>query len=831
MQKYFDSTLKLLLGTFFVLTSFYALLASLPYTYYAFIKAAPYAWMPWFASYHGLLLWGVLLCMALLYRRSLASPAILAFIGILTTIAVVLIVRPLLPSLEDNAIAYWTAVISLWPIVLIGILGLWKQPRGATETSQSVGHFSYGTAAWLAAGIACVYAAATRLQIYITSREAPKFGLKDLYLTVWSVFSHFVVLVIVFSLLNLIRLLAARTRRPRTWRWALCSILLSAVLWVIVARFLESAFSLVGWQMQLYAASLSAAVTFLGLYFVAPFLLPDSEAETRSRGKQLIAPATGATLLILLVLAVHAFIGGADWNGFVLGTLVLLFWIGFGFCVYRLHNRAAHYKLPLLVATAVAAFLCYEALQFTQIVWAKPLGSTDDEVQRSFALYASRDVSFNLAHNLLGSGNRETCGEACRVMRAYTNVPNVKATSDLKLVETLVPTKEVRPNIFLIVIDSMRPDYVGAYNDKVHFTPNLDAFAKDSVVIHNAYSPYAGTSLSEPAIWAGTLLLHAHYIQPFARINSLERLMRTDGYQMILSEDEILASLVPPAPDILRLDKNIHVWGELELSSTLAQLEGVLEHRTATDPPVFFYSQPKNVHQFASNRLPNAMQAGWKAIPGFNYRISYEVHQVDGFFGEFFAWLKQRGEYDNSIIIITSDHGDATGEFGRSSHSLIIYPEIMRVPLIVHLPESMRKGLVYDDSRVSALTDITPSLYYLLGHRPIVAEPIFGRPLFATTQEELHFYHRPDLFLASDVRATYGVLAGHGRYLYATYDSPPHSYLFDLQTDPNGEHDILTEELKRKYDREVVDNLQAIGNFYGYRPGFTSLSGKERPSR
>jgi hypothetical protein len=108
---------------------------------------------------------------------------------------------------------------------------------------------------------------------------------------------------------------------------------------------------------------------------------------------------------------------------------------------------------------------------------------------------------------------------------------------------------------------------------------------------------------------------------------------------------------------------------------------------------------------------------------------------------------------------------------------------------------------------------------------------LFGRPLFAASMDELHFYKRPDLFLASDVRAAFGVLAGHGRYFYATYDAPPHSYLFDLSTDPNGEHNILTETLKRHYDQEVIDDMQSIGNFYGFKPGLTSLSGAERPSR
>ncbi len=96
------------------------------------------------------------------------------------------------------------------------------------------------------------------------------------------------------------------------------------------------------------------------------------------------------------------------------------------------------------------------------------------------------------------------------------------------------------------MIDSLRQDYVGAYNSKVDFTPNLDAFASDSVVIHNVYTQYAGTSLSEPAIWAGAMLLHAHYLQPFTRVNSLEKLATADGYQMVVSDDEILRQLLSP---------------------------------------------------------------------------------------------------------------------------------------------------------------------------------------------------------------------------------------------------------------------------------------------
>jgi arylsulfatase A-like enzyme len=282
-------------------------------------------------------------------------------------------------------------------------------------------------------------------------------------------------------------------------------------------------------------------------------------------------------------------------------------------------------------------------------------------------------------------------------------------------------------------------------------------------------------------------------MQPFERVNSLEKLLKTDGYQIVLSYDEILRQILSPSDDLVKLDTDKKIWNQIEICSTLQQAESALDQRSDRARPIFFYAQPKNVHQFARNDLPLAKAQNWPAHPGFNYRISFELHQVDDCMGGFLGWLKAPGLYDKSIIVVTSDHGDATGDFGRNGHSQWIYPEIMRVPLMVHLPKTMRERLVHDDDRVSALIDITPSLYYLLGHRPIVKNPLFGHPLLMETQEELRSYHRDDLFMASDVRAAYGILADNGRYFYATYDSPAQSYLYDLIRDPNGEHDICTE--------------------------------------
>jgi hypothetical protein len=336
--------------------------------------------------------------------------------------------------------------------------------------------------------------------------------------------------------------------------------------------------------------------------------------------------------------------------------------------------------------------------------------------------------------------------------------------------------------------------------------------------MRNAYTDYAGTSLSEPSIWSGALLLHSHYAQPFEKVDSLEKLARIDRYQMVISYDAILRELIPPADDLIKLDMEKKSWWEIEISSTFRQLEDFLDHRPPGAAPVFFYTQAMNVQAHAENDLPKRTSQNWRTREGFDDRIAYALHQTDEFLGGFVGYLKSKNLYDNSIIIVTADHGEATGELGRRSHSTIIYPEVMRVPLIVHMPLIMHGKYIYDDKRISTLIDIAPSIYYLLGHRPIKSDPLLGRPIFVGSAEEYQRYPRPDLFLASDSLAAYGILAGDGRWMYTTYDSPSRSMLFDLAKDPTAQNTVLTPAFKKQYDDRILQYLQIISKFYGHHP-------------
>ncbi len=220
-------------------------------------------------------------------------------------------------------------------------------------------------------------------------------------------------------------------------------------------------------------------------------------------------------------------------------------WVTISVCLSRLRPTHNRYSALVIVLVAAGCAVTYKTLQATEILWSKPLGATDDEISLALEAYGGQDISFQLAHNILSHRPGEACGDLCRILREYTNIRDPKARVDVQLVDKLTPATDSRPNIFVFVIDSMRPDYLGAYNPRANFTPNLDAFARDSVVLHHAYSQYAGTSLSEPAIWSGAMMLHAHYPQPFSRLNSLDRMLHADDYHMVVSFDEVLRTLLP----------------------------------------------------------------------------------------------------------------------------------------------------------------------------------------------------------------------------------------------------------------------------------------------
>jgi arylsulfatase A-like enzyme len=821
MNVVLRAILKLVSAIYCALTSIYCLLAFLPYTYYALIKAPAYEWMPWFAQHHVMLYWLACIASVAGYWPQRRTKFHVLLLTTLAVFGLVLTFNPVLPAIQSNASAFaWSLAALAW--ILLPALSSLLDLAGAEQQSRQTTLIGYTGPLLAALLIGILSVAGNQLREYQESGSASMHW-STAELWTWSLVTHVVLALILVTGLDLLSIAARKTCFPRIVRDLTVAALVFSALFLACSRFLQDALSASPFHAYLYAGMLAATAVCFGRALAGPVLdRVNSSAAGWAAASRKAVLACLASALAAASLVLPSMVGSWDWDGIIQRVFVMILWLGLGVCICLPAGGRRDYSVPARLAVLLLVIFAYKGLQATEIFWGKPLGATDGDIAHAMERYGSSDISFQLAHHLLGNGMREEkCGDFCRILRQNTNIPDATVTRDLKLVDHLTPSQAERPDIFILVIDSMRPDYLGAYNPRVDFTPNIDSFARESIVFRNAYTQYAGTTLSEPAIWSGALLLHSHYVRPFEKVDSLEKLLNTDSYRMVVSYDTVLQQLLSPADHLTKLDTD-KPWNQFEFCSTAGEFSNVVDSGMFARQPIFFYAQPMNVHQFAHNNQPTWKDTNWRR-PGFNTARSLAVHQVDACLGRFFAFLKAHGRYDNSIIILASDHGDGSGNLGRRGHSLAIYPEVMHVPLIVHLPESMRGKLFYDAGRIATLTDITPTLYYLLGHRPIVTNPLFGKPLFARSKRELAAFAHGDLLFASDERAVYGILAENGRFLYTTYDSPARSFLFDLASDPNAQHSILTPELKRQYDQQILDSLKGIADFYGYRPGIYSL--------
>jgi len=379
--------------------------------------------------------------------------------------------------------------------------------------------------------------------------------------------------------------------------------------------------------------------------------------------------------------------------------------------------------------------------------------------RRMLARYEIYNPSFRLAHGLLHDVAATPAFD--RFLRANTSVDAALTPVSLDFVPALAPSSlPEKPFIFVFVVDSLRPDYLGSYNPAVRFTPRLDAFAAESVVFRNAFTRFGGTGLSVPAIWAGSALVHKQYVQPFHPMNTLEKLLDVNGYRTLIGLDSIMRRLLVTSPRLDELDAGVANM-DYRLCGTLGQIETRL---ASLDPavPVFAYSLPQDVHM---SRLPARVETG-PEYRGFHSPYATKVHAIDACFGRFVDTLKARGLYDRSLIVLTSDHGEMLGEDGRFGHSTHLFPQVIQVPLVVHLPAALARRAVIDVDTVALSTDITPTIYSALGYTPAPGNPLMGRSLVTMDAEAAGQRRHQPVVIASSYGPVYAVLQDNGQRLY-----------------------------------------------------------------
>lgn len=317
-----------------------------------------------------------------------------------------------------------------------------------------------------------------------------------------------------------------------------------------------------------------------------------------------------------------------------------------------------------------------------------------------------------------------------------------------------IPKHNKFPNIIIMSIDTLRRDYLSCYNNYNAKTPNIDYITRDGVIFDQARSASSWTTPSFSSIVSslypsaiGQLNSKGTLIVPFS-LKTFPEILKDAGYNNYMFIYPLIAKKSYGISQ--GIDNIVEIphfkWYEEEFKD-LIFIRGffpkVYHWEAKYINHYFFKSFPKikkpffiwlhylDVHspyilpEIINNPLaklnPLAIRDGTIHLAHSQKEeikklYSIEVEYVDKKIGEIINLLKKENLYDNSIIIITADHGEEFWDHGNIYHGHSLYDEILRIPLIIKFPKGYMKN--HRSSVKVNLLDIAPTILAYLNIAP-----------------------------------------------------------------------------------------------------------------
>lgn len=293
-----------------------------------------------------------------------------------------------------------------------------------------------------------------------------------------------------------------------------------------------------------------------------------------------------------------------------------------------------------------------------------------------------------------------------------------------------------RPNMLLIMVDTLRADYLGTYGFDGDISPHQDSLAQDGVVFEKAYAAASWTRASTASLFTA--------MSPSAHSCDVKVAMLPDDVTTIaelLQEQGYITAGLPNNINVTRsfnfqqgfdwfeYQAPEYIAGATESSSQLSMYNVVRKVRdrlTGGKKRVEDYYQPADVVLGEVKRFASANKdRRWftfahlmephdpyferpftgegigraemenpppELAPVMRKAYEQEITWMDEELGKFFDWMKAEGLYDNTIIVITSDHGEEFLEHDGWWHGTTLYDEQIHIPLIVKLPNNQWAG-------------------------------------------------------------------------------------------------------------------------------------------
>lgn len=811
MTARLESVARVVAVGFWVLTAVFAWLISVPFAYQNFIKPRLLPDFVAFAENHrwlALAFWPV---GWFSMRSALAHPrARRLSVGVLGLWAVMATVLPLAPSLaslptDGRAIAACAAAL-LFP--LTSAIADLRRAAPLAETPSSDRTGLDAVAALLAAGL--VFSSYST--VAVSHMDVSSLGLGASALT------HLLTAAAILLGLTTIRSLAALRERPVYAEFWLATAVFIVALVGVVTGLVLPALSVTGTARWLGGVAMAAT---LALVFAARGRVAGAhQGDGVLTALNGLVPASlsrpspwtwlwWVPLVIALTWGGPALSRVLDWNFLILTASVLIVWllvVGSALAAVRAATSAMEARLSTrgVLAGCIGVLAAYLLL-----VPAPTHAGAPTPVDA----WTIADPSFRTLRDALRPPAPADAGFYPFLQR-HTNLgPDIAVRAfDIRHAPLSGAPADYRPHIFLIVVDSLRRDYLAPYNRAVAFTPAIDRFAGESLVFQRTFTRYGATGLSVPSIWVGGLVPHQQYPKPFGPFNALHALLSHERYETWLSWDNVVDAVVPregsgPALSVNRAVK------DFRFCEMIGDVRARLDRVAAGGPPVFTWGLAQDVHISAITR-EGGQPVDSASYPGFDAAHASRLKRLDGCFGGFIDDLKSRGLYDDSLVILTSDHGDSLGEEGRWGHAYTLFPEVLQVPLIVHLPPRLRARFDADLAAAAFTADITPTLYTLLGHETTQPGPMFGESLMWPSGSPRRARGSDGALVASSYGSVYGWVSDDGRQLYVSDGVSLRDYRYELDGSPAGRALGVSPADRRAGQTAIKDALSALARFY-----------------
>jgi arylsulfatase A-like enzyme len=304
-------------------------------------------------------------------------------------------------------------------------------------------------------------------------------------------------------------------------------------------------------------------------------------------------------------------------------------------------------------------------------------------------------------------------------------------------------------NIVLITIDTLRADHLSCYGYERTTSPNIDAIAEKGIVFRNAIAPSSWTAPSMASLFTSVYpvnhgVLHGIDYKKGETINiqevfsdelrTLPEILQEKGYgtfgvasNLHLSEKFGFArgfdyfQCLPWVP-AQRVNRTVAAWQE-----EIKHADKFFLWVHYFDPHHFYQARSPWIEDYTSKALTEELafskktwsqltalipmlQQNPQALAHLIALYDSEINFVDSAIGNLFEELALD---NNTLIIITADHGEEFLDHGGLGHGQSLYQEVIHIPLIVKLPYREKKEVV---NSVVNLVDIMPSVLYTLKH-------------------------------------------------------------------------------------------------------------------